>query len=102
MPDDSFSVRWTGYIEPRYTGTYTISTMTDDGVRLWLDGVNYIDKWFGQSGNENSAVISAVANRRISVRMEFYDRAYTAEAQLFWRSTQQAKEIIPYTRLWTP
>ncbi|HEY0713948.1 MAG TPA: PA14 domain-containing protein, partial [Polyangia bacterium] len=100
--EDNFSVRWTGYIEPRYTDTYTISTLTDDGARLWIDGVVYIDKWSTQSGIEHSAVVNLVANRRYAIRMEFFDRAFTGSAQLFWRSSQQAKEIIPYTRLWTP
>jgi hypothetical protein len=102
LGEDNFSVRWTGYVEPRYTGTYTFSTVTDDGARLWIDGVNYIDQWTTQSGVEHTAVVNLIANRRYAIRMEFFDRAYTGSAQLFWRSTQQAKEIVPYTRLWTP
>ncbi|HEY0710446.1 MAG TPA: PA14 domain-containing protein [Polyangia bacterium] len=100
--NDNFSVRWTGYVEPRYTGTYTFSTVTDDGARLWIDGVNYIDKWTTQSGVEHTAVVDLVANRRYAIRMEYFDRAYTGSAQLFWRSALQPKEIVPYTRLWTP
>jgi len=32
---DTYSVRWTGKVEPRYSETYTFYTVTDDGVRLW-------------------------------------------------------------------
>jgi hypothetical protein len=35
---DDFSVRWTGELEPRHSETYTISTVSDDGIRLWLGG----------------------------------------------------------------
>ena len=33
---DTFSVRWTGQVEPQFTGTYTFYTVSDDGVRLWV------------------------------------------------------------------
>ncbi|WP_039786165.1 PA14 domain-containing protein, partial [Paenibacillus riograndensis] len=31
---DSFSIRWTGLIKPSYSETYTISTTSDDGIRV--------------------------------------------------------------------
>ena len=36
---DTFSARWTGQIEAPYSGTYTFYTVSDDGVRLWVNGV---------------------------------------------------------------
>ena len=33
-----FSVRWTGPIEPEFSGTYTFYVAADDGSRLWIDG----------------------------------------------------------------
>src|SRR4029453_18618114 len=35
---DTFSARWTGQIEAPYTGAYTFYTVSDDGVRLWVNG----------------------------------------------------------------
>ncbi|MDQ6631794.1 MAG: PQQ-dependent sugar dehydrogenase, partial [Verrucomicrobiota bacterium] len=34
---DTFSARWTGQVQPQSSETYTFSTVTDDGVRLWVD-----------------------------------------------------------------
>ena len=42
---DLFSVRWTGEVEAAFTETYTFYTMSDDGVRLWIDGQQIIDDW---------------------------------------------------------
>src|SRR6185436_19422079 len=42
---DTFSARWTGRIQPRYTETYTFTTTSDDGVRLWVNGQLLIDQW---------------------------------------------------------
>src|SRR6185503_3713165 len=36
---DTFSVRWTGQVQPQFSETYTFYTRTDDGVRLWVNGV---------------------------------------------------------------
>ena len=35
---DTFSVRWTGRVKPRFSQTYTFHATTDDGVRLWING----------------------------------------------------------------
>lgn len=37
---DTFSVRWTGQIQPQFTEEYTISVHADDGCRLWINGQN--------------------------------------------------------------
>ncbi len=42
---DTFSVRWSGQVSPRYSQTYTFSTTSDDGVRLWVNGALLIDQW---------------------------------------------------------
>ena len=51
---DDFSARWTGELEPRLSETYTISTLSDDGIRLWLDGRLLIDNWTEHSATQNS------------------------------------------------
>src|SRR5262245_52618675 len=42
---DTFSVRWTGRVSPRYSETYRFYTTSDDGVRLWVNGQLVIDNW---------------------------------------------------------
>ena len=47
-----FSVRWTGAVIPTTTESYTFYTITDDGVRLWINGTLVIDHWVDQGGHE--------------------------------------------------
>ena len=48
IPTDSFSVRWTGQIYS-FSGTdYLISTCSDDGYRLYIDGQLSINRWQDQ------------------------------------------------------
>src|SRR5688500_15993712 len=42
---ETFSVRWTGEILPRFSGSYTFFAASDDGVRLWIDGQRIINVW---------------------------------------------------------
>ena len=45
MSADTFSIRWTGQIQPQFGETYTFHVTADDGVRLWVRGQLLIDRW---------------------------------------------------------
>ncbi len=38
MHHNTFSVRWTGQVQPQYTEEYTFAVHADDGCRLWING----------------------------------------------------------------
>jgi hypothetical protein len=42
---DKFAVVWTGKVLPRYSETYSFTSTTDDGVRVWVNGKLIIDQW---------------------------------------------------------
>lgn len=97
---ENFSVRWSAWVQPRYTETYTFHTITDDGVRLWINGQLLIDKWTDQAATEWTGNISLVADQMYEVRMEFLELTDLASAVLLWSSPSQALETIPQSRLW--
>lgn len=96
---DNFSVRWTGFVEPRYSETYTFSALVDDGVRLWIDDRPIIDAWYDQAATLHQGAVALLAGRRYRLRLEFYERGGLAVAKLLWSSASQAQEIIPKDRL---
>ncbi len=97
---DTFSVRWTGQVEPVYSETYTFYTKTDDGARLWVDGNQIVNKWQNQTATEWSGTAVLTAGRKYDIKMEYYDNTGDALAQLRWSSASQAKQIIPQARLY--
>jgi len=98
---DTFSVRWTGRILPRYSQRYTFYTRSDDGVRLWVNGQQIIDSWIDQSGTtEHRGYITLVAGRRYRIEVEYYENTGDALMQLSWSSENQRKQIIPRTQLY--
>ncbi|MCP9495345.1 MAG: PQQ-dependent sugar dehydrogenase [Pyrinomonadaceae bacterium MAG19_C2-C3] len=96
---ETFSVRWTGMIAPRFNETYTFYTQTDDGVRLRINGVLLIDDWNDHALKENSASVQLIAGRNYYIQMEYYDRSGAATARLLWSSPSQPKQIVPSARL---
>ena len=101
IASDTFSVRWTGLIEPLYSETYTFHTMTDDGVRLWVNDQLIIDQWVLQGDTEHSGTITLEAGKKYNIRMEYFDNTKGATAKLLWSSPSQQKEIIPQSQLYS-
>jgi hypothetical protein len=97
---DTFSVRWTGQVEPPVSGTYTFYTQSDDGVRVWLNGQQIINNWTDHGSTENSGTIALTAGLRYDIRMEFYENGGSALARLSWSSgTSVPKAVVPSSRL---
>jgi hypothetical protein len=93
------SVRWQGFVQPRYTEAYTFYLHANDGVRLWVNNVLLIDQWTDQPPTEWSGTIKLEADKLYPVRLEYYQNDSAATAQMSWSSTSQAKEIVPTSRL---
>ena len=99
---DTFSVRWTGQVEPRFSETYTFYTQSDDGVRLWVNGILLVNNWTGHAPTENSGTISLIAGTRYSLQMDYFEDGGGAVAGLSWSSASQPREIIPASQLFPP
>jgi glucose/arabinose dehydrogenase len=97
---DTFSARWTGEVEAPFSGTYRFYTVSDDGVRLWVNGVQLVNHWNDHSSFEDTGTISLTAGQRYSIRMEFYENGGAATARLLWSHTSIAKAVVPANRLY--
>jgi hypothetical protein len=95
-------VRWSGQVQPRFSGEYTFITSSDDGIRVWVDGSLIIDDWNAHSPAEDSGVINLVAGQKYDIKIEYYEAGGRAVAQLSWMSNCQAREVIPQTQLYAP
>lgn len=99
---DTFSVRWTGVVVPQFSETYTFSTITDDGIRLWVNGQLLIDQWIEQGPTEYSGTLDLAAGVPVAIKVEYYEQLYGAQIRLAWSSASQPEEVIPAARLFAP
>ena len=97
---DNFSARWTGRVEAPVTGSYRFSTVSDDGIRLWVNGQLVINNWTDHAPTTNtSALIALTAGVRYTITLEFYEKAGGATAKLQWSYSGQTTQVIPQSRL---
>ncbi|NBQ14794.1 MAG: hypothetical protein EBU31_09335, partial [Proteobacteria bacterium] len=95
LPNDDFSVRWTGTITAASTGPCTFFTTTDDGVRLWVNGQLLVDKWVPQSPTTWAGTITLQQGRRYEFRMEYFEAGGGATAVLEWQPSGQSRTVVP-------
>lgn len=95
MEYGTYSVRWEGEIEPPYSGTYTFTTTTDDGVRLWVNNQLLIDEWQNQAVSEFSGTISLTALQKANIKLEYFEYSAYSEVELSWAHAEIDQEIIP-------
>ena len=99
---DGFSVRWTGKVEAISTGKFTFQTQSNDGVRLWVNGVLVVNNWTNHATvTNNSPVITLTKDQRYTITMEFYDNTGSAVARLKWKKPGASTfAAVPKTRLY--
>ncbi len=83
IPGDSFSARWTRRVHFDSTAQYKFTGRMDDGMRLWVDDDRILNDWNDGSLREVSAT-AKVSKGDHDVRVEYYNRAATAEIQVSW------------------
>lgn len=97
---DDFTAVWSGKVQPEFSETYTFQTVTDDGVRLWVNGQNIINKWQDQGATAWTGTINLTAGHRYDIVMAYYEHGGSASATLSWASPSTALAIIPQTQLY--
>ncbi|MFL6198884.1 MAG: PQQ-dependent sugar dehydrogenase [Thermoanaerobaculia bacterium] len=89
---DTFSVRWTGKLQPTVTGPHTFLIRADNGARLWIDGRLLIDV-------QNRGTIQLEAGRSYDLRLEYYENKGAALVQLLWQAPGVGRQVVPESQL---
>ena len=103
VPADRFSVRWTGTVQAAASGSYRFQTVSDDGVRLWINGVPLVSNWtLHGATTDTSATINLQAGVRYAVRLEYYENTGNTAMRLRWQAPGTTSFVaIPANRLFT-
>ena len=100
--EDNFAVRWTGELEIPLTGRYSFKATTDDGVLLYINGVEIAKAWRTQAAVEQGSTIDLVAGEFASIKMLYFATTGNAQADLSWGHELFPQEIIPAAALSPP
>jgi hypothetical protein len=96
---NDYSVVWSGQVEAQFSEPYTFITVTDDGVRLWVNNQLLIDEWIYQGPTEWYGTIPLQAGHRYNIEMAFFQGGGGAVAELGWASPSTPIAIIPQSQL---
>jgi hypothetical protein len=100
---DNFSARFTAQLNVPVSGKYKLYGASDDGERLFLNGVRITNGWANRGETEDaSADQDLVAGKQYIIVMEYYEATGGAAARLRWSGPGIAKEIIPQGALQIP
>ena len=96
----NFAAEWTGQIQAKTTGAYTLSTISDDGVRVYIDGNLVIDNYTYHGATTDTATVNFVAGDKHTIDIKFFQGSGGAVMQLYWSAPGLPTEIVPKTQLY--
>lgn len=87
LPLDNFSARWTGTLTGPVTGRCVLRSLSDDGVRVYLDDKLLIDDWTDHGPSPRDCSVTLEAGKQYGIRVEYYERGGGALMRLGLEST---------------
>lgn len=90
---NNFSVRFSGFLVAADTGEYVLQTVSDDGVRVWLDGKQIIDDWQVQPAATRTAHVHLTTAKHVALRIEYFQATRQAVLQFSWAKSQATSAI---------
>lgn len=94
VPKDRFAAVWTGTLTASTTGSYELSTESDDGVRVKLDDKTVIDNWTDHSRTTNKTTVSLTAGKPVKLYVAYYENYGDSVMRLLWKAPGQSKPIV--------
>ncbi|MEQ8768499.1 MAG: DUF5060 domain-containing protein [Planctomycetota bacterium] len=104
-PDGTYSERWMGFVKIENAGDQIFSTVSNDGVRLWVGNTGIgaaplIDQWNRHASQEDFGTVFLPAGWH-PVRLEHYQDGGSAQIQLMLQGPGFAKRVLDGSHLRT-
>ena len=96
---DGFTVRWSGYVLPAFSETYTFRLTVDDGGRLWIDDELLIDTWDAGGYSNTTASVNMEAGKFHKIKVEMIEASGRSDVFLYWSAPSLPEQVIPENRL---
>ncbi|MFD2607404.1 PA14 domain-containing protein [Euzebyella marina] len=93
---DSFAIRYTGLIDIAAAGSYTFYTTSDDGSKLYINGLEVVNNDFDHGPQERSGVINLTAGLH-DIEVLFFENGGGESLLVQYEGPSLAKQSIPFT-----
>ena len=100
MSGTSFSVRWTGQVEPSYSEPYTFIADINGGVSVIVNGQVLVSQWIDYPPPIHgfSGVVTLTAGVKVPIEVDYFTNGASPVSdlvQLVWQSPSQGLGYIP-------
>ncbi len=102
---DDFMISWRGFLTPPVSGAYQFGTISDDGIRLWVNNVLVRNDWVDQgpaAAPEMGGSLTLTADIPVTIRVEMYENGGGQAAQIYWAPPGGGVVAIPSSALSLP
>ncbi|MEU6877445.1 PA14 domain-containing protein [Streptomyces sp. NPDC046712] len=100
LPRDNFSVRWSVTRDFGSGGPFAFSAATQDGIRVYVDGVRKIDLWRNVSTTQYKTVNLTVPAGRHTIRVDYV--AWTGNANVSFSYAPRTTATVDTVRPLAP
>ncbi len=87
---DNFSVRWTGIIRPKESGSYQLGLTSDDGSKLYINDKLLVDNWGDHGAQSRTSTIYLEKGKSYKVKIEYYENGGFAVMRLGYKPQADA------------
>ena len=101
MNPSKCSVRWTGRLMAPETGEFTFSARVDDGLRVWVGGVQIIDNWQLNDVGYSNGSFKMKKGEYYDLKIEYFNALAEAEITLYWELPKEKKKENWYNIFWS-
>ncbi len=98
----NYSLRYNGFLMAPQSGKYLIYTVSDDGVKLYLNEKLLISNWTDHGTTTDSVFVDLKAGEKLPIIVEFYQAGGGAELSLMWSKNGNKAENVPLSALIAP
>ncbi len=95
---EKFALSFEGYMKVKNDGVYHFFTLSDDGSKLFIDGVEVVNN-DGEHGSVEKSGKAALKKGYHKIRIVYFDGGGGNELKVFWQPEGGKKEAIPSTVL---
>ena len=97
---DTFSIRYSGYIQIDTQGSYTFYTSSDDGSKLFIDGTEIVDNDGNHSNRERSGTTTLTTGLH-DITVLYYENSGGETLTVQYQGPSISKQNIPFSKLYS-
>jgi predicted phosphodiesterase len=97
---DQFGIKFTGFVKPDKSGTYTIYGSGDDGISITFNGKKYPDNK-AVDRNATVADVELKAGEQYPIEIRYHEHGGGASMKVEWSSKEVSRQVIPVANLAT-